>query len=158
MVVLNVDQVKSRRWRRVASLGAVHFFQDVSHLIGGAATSADREQRADDGSNHVVKKAVAGDVEPDEIASVLIARADVLLAEPQWTETLAADSQLVDGPHAAGLVGPVRFEAAEIVRARQHLGGFVNRGCVQWAMLVQGVVPQERVCLLYTSPSPRDLH
>ena len=74
---------------------------------------------SNDRPNHVVKKSVCHDFQPDELSRVPIRRLSIGFLQPQRAEILPSYGDLFDGPNAAGLIRPVRLEAAEIVLSNQ---------------------------------------
>src|SRR5680860_1674592 len=85
------------------------------------------------------------------IALCALGLASALAAGP----TLAEDTKLLKAP-----VSPVppHFDSAAIDKATAALDGIVETAMKRTGLpgLAVGVVYKDKVCLLYTSPSPRD--
>ncbi len=110
----------------VAGFGASLDVSDATHFSSVVDAAPDGNQRADDGSHHVVKEAVTHDLDPDEVTCVLGTGWRFCCRESIRQKPLTLHGQLHDGSHAGGFVGPLGFEAAEVIRANQLLSGFVH--------------------------------
>lgn len=103
---LEIDFEKGKAFRRSgeAELSSVAGFQNPFEIIRRKDTAPCINQSACDVSDHVVEKAFAGDVDPDE--------------GPHFPK-----ADLMDKPHGIGGNGVVPTEGSKVVAAFQNFGG-----------------------------------
>ncbi len=126
-VIVGRRQEQSLGRRRVPGVQAMHGLEDPLHRFDRPRPPADVDpERPDDRTDHVVEEAVGLDLQADErFVRRLPPFPPPGRQQSLWKEQVVlpdpADGDVVDRPDAGGLVGPVRFEAAEVVRPDQDL-------------------------------------
>ena len=100
--------------------------EDLADPGLGPLPLADEGERAGDRPDHIVQEAVGLDLDRHRLA-------------------FATGRDVEDRPDAAGPVGPVRLEAAEVVTAAEGLSGALHGVDVERLEDVPGVAAAERV-------------
>lgn len=101
--------------------------EDAFDIVGGPVAATDVDEGARDDADHVVQEPVGFDLDGDEPLRVALG-VDAGHPLQHRAGTGAKDFEFVDGAGARDLVvGPVRFEAAEVVMAEQAVGPGLHR-------------------------------
>ncbi len=114
VIVVDADEIQPAGRRGRARLAAVLPLENAADVGRVPFALADADQRSGDRADHVVKKPVGDDVDPDELARRWLRSVRPLASGvPGGPAVESADGGLEDSPHAAGRVGVLRFEGAE---------------------------------------------
>ena len=127
-----------------ASFAAVEGGEDAVEFVGGGFASADFDEGPHDAADHVVEEAVADDVEGDVRAFLFGERGgEGAGLVPHGPTGVFLDGDFEEGSYAGEFIGPVAFEAAEVVGAEEGLGGVVHGFDIEEEVTMPGVFFQE---------------
>ena len=144
--IVHSHEVKSLRRSRFPRMPSIARFEDSTHVVRSPTASSDMNQRADDGADHVVQKAVRFNVKTQErraerrslrIVGQFRNSADARRSTrdtrrfPDVPSGRASHRGMKDCANAGRAVGPLCFKATKVMRPDKTLNGGVHRRIIQ---------------------------